>query len=147
MVGLEVLIFGLHYIRSQILNFLTRTQWRLKRLHFLGSRSKHQNRHHDCHATWIRVTDKHKMRTRLGFYHVLELSILVTLVGTTKKIIKMIFSWLPGDQYIIFRANEKLGPELQHACENVCSKEVMSFFHIKCKLLHFFYKTVDVIHS
>ena len=43
---------------SQILNFLKRTRWLLKRFCFLGSKRKYRNCHHDCHATWICVTDE-----------------------------------------------------------------------------------------
>ena len=31
---------------------------RLKRLRFLGSKNRHLNFHHDCHATWTQITDE-----------------------------------------------------------------------------------------
>ena len=39
-------------------NFITRSRRRLKCLRFRGPKSKHLNCHHDCHGTWIRITDE-----------------------------------------------------------------------------------------
>ena len=59
-IGLKARIFRVHYITMYFtdIKFPYMEPGERKRLHFLDSKTKHFNRHHDCHATWIRIIDK-----------------------------------------------------------------------------------------
>ena len=69
--------------------------------------------------------------------NLLQLSNFVRLVDVPKNI-WMILSWLPGDLCTIFRADIKLGSDLQHASKNLYSKEGL-FRWMFCLCLSWFY--------
>ena len=56
-IGLKVLIFRVHYIKMYFADIKFPYKESV-RPQALGLKTKHLNRHHDCHATWIRITDE-----------------------------------------------------------------------------------------
>ena len=145
-IGLNVLIFWLHYITIYFRDIKFPNKESVTTQVLLLSKFKKQ-----ATKSSYTLQTKDKMSTRLEasvrFYHVLQLTNLVRLAGTTKKIICMTLSWLPGNMSTIFWTDIKLRPDLQHVCKNLYSKATILLFHIKYKLLQFIYKIVDVSHS
>ena len=125
--------FRLHYITMYFADnkFSNKKVVAIQAFTFSRFKRKHLNRHPNCHVTWIQITDKTQNDYQtwyLRFYRVLQISVMFRLVDITKRFIQMTLSWLPGELCTIF------------------SKEIISLFHIKCKLLQSIRKTADVSH-
>ena len=58
----------------------------------------------------------------------------------------IVTAWWPMSVCTNFRTNVTWGLDLKNVCKTLYSKETIFFLHIKCKLLQFIHKTVDVSH-
>ena len=101
-----------------------------------------QTKHKHCRPSTTDQTlrTKHEIRTRLKFYHVLQFSILVRLVGITKSL----YRWPYHDCFVTYMQFWKQIWNEDQIWKYLYSKEIILLFQIKCKLLQYIHKTVDV---
>ena len=144
-------IFRLHHITMYFadITFLNKEWVTTQAFAFSKFKSKHLNRQHNCHVTFIGITDKTQNEDRawyLSFHHVLQLLNLVRLVGITKNS----YRWPCHDclvTYVQFTEHTywtyKHTGSLQHSSKSLYSKGTIFLFHIKYKVLQFIHKTVD----
>ena len=104
-----------------------------------------QTKHKHCRPSTTDQTlrTKHEIRTRLKFYHVLQFSILVRLVGITKSS----YRWPYHDCFVTYVQFWKQIWNEGQIWKYLYSKEIILLFQIKCKLLPYIHKTVDFSHT